>query len=107
MIQVMIAAACGWFLLVPQIIQTETFTDMDYSRPFVEWDQKGAFDTVKECESEKKVLIAPIMSAISKRAEEQKGKVLTKAEGAGNALLWAQLKARCIPSDVLLSPQKR
>jgi hypothetical protein len=97
MIEIMMIAVSGWLLLA---------TPADRSLPLVEWDQLSAHDTARECEAARAEMSEQMMSAINYRIKVQGKRRLTEEERTMNAFLWGQLKARCVPSD-LLGPDKK
>jgi hypothetical protein len=106
MIQLMIAAACGWFLLVPPLVGTPRQLENEPYAPLIEWKQLSAHETVRECEVERKDLYERMSSIMAERIRDQGKRILTKDERSVNAGLIGQLQARCIP-DVLLVPAKK
>src|SRR5262245_9693699 len=61
MIHMMILAAYGWLLLVPPVKQINSLKfEVDLKQPWTEWEQRGAYDTAKECEIEREQLRADV-----------------------------------------------
>jgi len=131
MINLMIMLASGWLLLIPPI-QNNKGT-VDDKRPYTEWQQHGAYDTARECERARDSLEASVWNYFTNRKKEAERwvtRIETLPKGSENwddkdwdmvkqygeylestsqlaALHTANLRARCVPSDVVFSSQPK
>src|SRR5262249_52161330 len=81
MIYMMILAAYGWLLLVPPVKQINSFQfEVDLKQPWTEWEQRGAYDTAKECEIEREQLRWDEIREIGERTKKQSSTGTEKSE---------------------------
>src|SRR5215475_2352692 len=112
MIQMMIMAACGWYLLTPPILHIGGGMRYDVKRPYSEWDQSGAYDTAKECEDARHSIdrdgtasVVRWANLLESAQEALKQPNLSAKDRAAQENLrdfaFGNLGQRCISSDVL------
>jgi hypothetical protein len=107
MIQALMLAACGWFLLVPPVIQTGPLDiKNDLLLPYREWEHVRSFDTARDCEADKKEIIRRNLKDMVERSEDNLAR--NEQERVYMKAMRDQfLAARCIPSDVLFTKNHR
>jgi hypothetical protein len=99
MLDALIILAVGWLLLVPPIKKVDSlFYETDEKQPYSEWEQRGAYDTAKDCEIERDDLIAGVW----RRALEEKQKEAATNGTKGNTVPEDQIDEIKNPSKVLL-----
>src|SRR2546425_3486330 len=75
MIKLMIMLASGWLLLIPPVQNTiePPGVKVDDKRPYPEWQQRGAYDTARECELARTRVEAPAWNYFANQREEVQG----------------------------------
>jgi len=135
MFQIMIAAACGWFLLSPptqEELKDGKWRTGNWSvaaeQPYAKWEHQSAHDMAKDCEMERARIFNDAMKRTAEITEKwdvleeqyreifRSGAKFTPEQFEARTFLnpralaarqLSAMKARCIPSDVLLSPVKK
>lgn len=98
MIQLIMAAACGWVLLFPQVKENGS---PDFGRPYADWMYMQAFDTARDCESEKGRVSNLSRQNLEKLTKDSKNRQLSDLERANVQMAMKAMAARCVSADLV------
>ncbi len=95
----------GWLLIFPPpaIDAKGNIIHNPPPVPLHDWEQAGAFDTVKECEAKRGYILDVAMEQVRTASANPKKQ---KPNPALNALLAAQMAARCLPTEAVYPAAK-